>query len=796
MTAAQFFLPFPTAFSSNGLPVSGAKIYFYATRTTTPQAIYSDAALTVPLTNPVVANAAGRFSTIYLDSTLTYRVVVKDENDVSLGVDVDPYIPGITSAVITAATGTAVNSRSSLAAVTNPAAGQFATLLESGREGTFVFQSGDLSTQVTNDPLQGVYVAPSSAPTGASGAWVRQDKVLRPEMWGISGTDNLTALRNAGYWACQLNRPLESGGSSYWLTGPWYIGSRTGSAPSANTANGIELRGRWNFVCDAPSDDPFVILQNGYGATIGDLDFDIVTGSPTSGHGQLRLVDFGGVHCGHLTKIGTSAMAATYLTSGGSVLSINGLCPDVSWESAIVEHAGNAASATFASFTASGNPSGLRGTYQRCIAGQDACDFSGVDGFWLGEIYGKDLEEVFDCGNSSNGYVDFIHGRNCQFGMTAKTEASGGTHKGSNNIHISRMEMSDWTGAIFRMSAGATTTQTLHNIKIGSMTGKTTVATGTTRAIITAAGDDTADPTRGFEVNSGDVQMNAGTAIEHQNGLTQYRISNFRCTAPTPMLDNTPGSFTTPNKGLYENCEFTGDFTIGHDYTTFRNVTVSGVFTAQEGYGNRYDSVTAKAFDLQWNTGGANYKDIVVDNCRSVNAAARAIRVRCVGAVGTIQGVRLHRFEAIDTQGSPTSTGYAFENATFDHCEMRDCRAQNLADNGSWGFEGLNSVNSNNRLRDPVEVVFGGLTVSMLHAGRRIVQSSGGTITVPANSTTVFPLGTEIEIEDDNGGGTVVAGAGGVTVRSLAADLTLAGRYAVGKLRKIAADTWSYTGQL
>lgn len=46
-------------------------------------------------------------------------------------------------------------------------------LLESGYQGWFQWNSGNLSAQVTLDPGQGTYVAPSSDATGASGAWER-----------------------------------------------------------------------------------------------------------------------------------------------------------------------------------------------------------------------------------------------------------------------------------------------------------------------------------------------------------------------------------------------------------------------------------------------------------------------------------------------------------------------------------------------------------------------------------------------------------------------------------------------
>ncbi len=69
--------------------------------------------------------------------------------------------------------------RAALAAI-SASAGLTRYLTEAGREGMFVFDASNLSTFVTADPLQGVYVAPASAPTGASGAWVRKpESVLR-----------------------------------------------------------------------------------------------------------------------------------------------------------------------------------------------------------------------------------------------------------------------------------------------------------------------------------------------------------------------------------------------------------------------------------------------------------------------------------------------------------------------------------------------------------------------------------------------------------------------------------------
>lgn len=51
--------------------------------------------------------------------------------------------------------------------------GHAAFLTESGRGGHFKWDSSDLSTEVTADTESGIYVAPTSDLTGASGAWVR-----------------------------------------------------------------------------------------------------------------------------------------------------------------------------------------------------------------------------------------------------------------------------------------------------------------------------------------------------------------------------------------------------------------------------------------------------------------------------------------------------------------------------------------------------------------------------------------------------------------------------------------------
>lgn len=53
---------------SNGLPYAGAKLHFYQAGTTTPITVYQDAGKTTPHANPVVADTAGTFAPIFVDT--------------------------------------------------------------------------------------------------------------------------------------------------------------------------------------------------------------------------------------------------------------------------------------------------------------------------------------------------------------------------------------------------------------------------------------------------------------------------------------------------------------------------------------------------------------------------------------------------------------------------------------------------------------------------------------------------------------------------------------------------------
>lgn len=89
MTGLLITNPTFRAVDVNGVPMSGALLQWYLTGTTTPTPVYTSAALTTPLSNPVVSDSAGLFPAMFRDPTVTYRAQLYT-SAMSLVQDLDP----------------------------------------------------------------------------------------------------------------------------------------------------------------------------------------------------------------------------------------------------------------------------------------------------------------------------------------------------------------------------------------------------------------------------------------------------------------------------------------------------------------------------------------------------------------------------------------------------------------------------------------------------------------------------------------------------------------------------------
>lgn len=91
--SALFYPATSAAFDSNGDPISAATWNFYLTGTTTGQAVFTAAGVSLGAT--VTADSAGRFVPIYLSDGVIYRAILKDASGSTI-LDLDPVVGNTT----------------------------------------------------------------------------------------------------------------------------------------------------------------------------------------------------------------------------------------------------------------------------------------------------------------------------------------------------------------------------------------------------------------------------------------------------------------------------------------------------------------------------------------------------------------------------------------------------------------------------------------------------------------------------------------------------------------------------
>lgn len=90
----MLFTPRFQAVDANGNPYSGALLYFYQSGTTTDITVYQDSGKVTPHAQPVVADSAGYFAEIYVD-TDPFKVVLKTSGGTTLEtLDAVPLLAG------------------------------------------------------------------------------------------------------------------------------------------------------------------------------------------------------------------------------------------------------------------------------------------------------------------------------------------------------------------------------------------------------------------------------------------------------------------------------------------------------------------------------------------------------------------------------------------------------------------------------------------------------------------------------------------------------------------------------
>jgi len=144
-------------FDNNGNPLSGGKLYTYAAGTTTNQVTYTNNAGTIPHTNPIILDSAGRVPSgeIWLTEEISYKFLIKTASNVLLGTYDNITGIGDPAALMAYEAQIAAPSGSSLVGFLQAGASAVARTVQSKlRDCVSVKDFGAVGDGVTDDTLQ------------------------------------------------------------------------------------------------------------------------------------------------------------------------------------------------------------------------------------------------------------------------------------------------------------------------------------------------------------------------------------------------------------------------------------------------------------------------------------------------------------------------------------------------------------------------------------------------------------------------------------------------------------------
>ena len=232
---------------------------------------------------------------------------------------------------------------------------------------------------------------------------------------------------------------------------------------------------------------------------------------------------------------------------------------------------------------------------------------------------------------------------------------------------------------------------------------------------------------------------------------------------------------------------FTGDVTVETDLIVDGNLTVTGTTT------------TVSATDLvisdpliyigEGNTGNLVDLGLVSSFNDGTYQHAGIVRDSSAGKWKLFKGVTDEPTTTVNfTQGSLDDLAIGALEATT----VTPSSGVVFSD-GTQTKEGVPSRTTINTVTDTYNLSTGGLALrdSMIECNK----ATGFTVTIPANSTTAFPVGTSIDLLQVGAGQITIAGAVGVTVNATPG-LKLRAQWSSATLFKRATDTWVVMGDL
>jgi hypothetical protein len=145
-------------------------------------------------------------------------------------------------------------------------------------------------------------------------------------------------------------------------------------------------------------------------------------------------------------------------------------------------------------------------------------------------------------------------------------------------------------------------------------------------------------------------------------------------------------------------------------------------------------------------------------------------------------------------------TGYelASNSVSGNHIADSTVTSQKLNSNVVKSNGGLSIDTNGLYLNTPIKSYVVNTTLSLVDANSIIEanNASSMSITVPANASVAFPIGTNIVVYQKGAGQVTINGATGVTILTNSSKVKTSAQNAVAALFKVAVDTWLLGGDL
>ena len=662
------------------------------------------------------------------------------------------------SAQAAAASGAVVGvaSRADLSAAADGSAavGAVRWLSEAGREGLFVWEGADLSAKVAADPRQGVCVAPAGEPTGSAGCWVRRvEGPFNVRWFGTAGdyvSDDLpafTACRD--FIVSQLLGPFAGNHVMFVPSGRYYLSDRFDTM-------GLRVVGEHSGQPGGAS----TVLRVAKNKTAVRL-----TGGPNNATSSLENLQLVG---GNVTV--NSAGAVTSYAAGDSV-SGNGVELAVDWATCI-----NVSAICFGGSGYVANSDLRVGNcnsfyIERCQSMYNRGDgytFAGTD---------ANAGTTINCSAISNGGAGFReytflgnthiagHVRDC--GITDPTGGNGavGTCKyGSSPVRF-------YYVVVGREAKAAT--EVPGSVTNGTEAWREFVGHPYCKAWTTGQTWISASP---YQTNPGNV-----------NGRNSF-LGCYAESAQPPVQATHPTIF---NGGLLDEVGFDKNSSA----TWLRAGTIEGtaallvpgLMAIQNGSPD-LSPLPVAAANRAWNAQRPGRQQGSVHLRHSgIGGEGAALTFGYAGGGGMSAGAGIYSL-------SFPTTGSRLSLATTDSFEAGAQTALAIDELGN-----VDTTRGSLKGHSPVTIQNGAAYTAV--AGDRdsyirFTSSLAVTFTIPANSVSPMPLGSEITFEQGGAGAVTAAAPAGVIINRRGAVSATAGQFAVATLKKVGADVWTLTGDL